>query len=326
MAGDHRRLDRLRRCSPTARGGGVFTLTPGARPRRHVLAADPAPNATATYDDPQADAGGYKHVDAARGANCATVTDRQRARPTRSVTGARRRASTTRVGYGICTLTYDLAFDDNAVVYCTSDAEQRKARTVKDYLTKAVLSAAGPGRHCRRSDYAALPGATDARRRRARRRRADRLEQGRPGPSVLDAAAGPAPDADADADPGAGRRQHPARRRRRPRPATSSRSPRRASAAPRSASRCSSRARASSRIASSTKPKKGKAIKLAAKTVTRRQGRRADASRSALSSKAKSALRKDKRLKVTLKITYTPTGGTAKTVTQTVTVKQPKKK
>ena len=37
------------------------------------------------------------------------------------------------------------------------------------------------------------------------------------------------------------------------------------------------------------------------------------------------ALKKDKQLKIALKITFIPTGGTAKTVTKTVTVKQPKK-
>jgi hypothetical protein len=37
--------------------------------------------------------------------------------------------------YPICTLTYDLAFNDDAPVWGGSDAEQAKARTVKDYLT-----------------------------------------------------------------------------------------------------------------------------------------------------------------------------------------------
>ena len=77
-------------------------------------------------------------------------------------------------------------------------------------------------------------------------------------------------------------------------------------------------------IASSTKPKKGKAIKLATKAVAVTKSG-AQTITVSLSSKAKSALKKDKKLKVTLKITYTPTGGAAKTITKSVTVKQAKK-
>ena len=66
-------------------------------------------------------------------------------------------------------------------------------------------------------------------------------------------------------------------------------------------------------------------IKLSTKTVSATKSG-AQVVTVSLSSKAKTALKKDKSLKVALKITYTPTGGTAKTLTKTVTVKQPKKK
>ncbi len=60
-------------------------------------------------------------------------------------------------GYGICTLTYALAFDDNATAYGNNATEEAKARTVKDFLTY-VLTDAGqatlfPG------DYGPVPTA-----------------------------------------------------------------------------------------------------------------------------------------------------------------------
>jgi hypothetical protein len=78
-------------------------------------------------------------------------------------------------------------------------------------------------------------------------------------------------------------------------------------------------------IAASAKPKKGKAVKLATKSLTVAKSGAQTVSL-ALSSKAKSALKKNKTLKFTLKVTYTPTGGTAATVSKSVTVKQPKPK
>lgn len=59
-------------------------------------------------------------------------------------------------GYGICTLTYGLVFDDNATVWTKEPAaEEAKARTVKDYWESAVSDAAQftlfP------ADYAELP-------------------------------------------------------------------------------------------------------------------------------------------------------------------------
>ena len=78
-------------------------------------------------------------------------------------------------------------------------------------------------------------------------------------------------------------------------------------------------------IASTTKPKKGKTIKLATKNMTITKSG-AQTITISLSSKAKSALRKDKKLKIAMKVTFTPNGGTAKTISRNVTVKQPKKK
>ncbi len=58
--------------------------------------------------------------------------------------------------YGICTLTYDLAFDDNATVYGNTVAEEQKARTVKDYLTY-IVDPNGGQQVLFSNDYAPLP-------------------------------------------------------------------------------------------------------------------------------------------------------------------------
>jgi ABC-type phosphate transport system substrate-binding protein len=60
-------------------------------------------------------------------------------------------------GYGICTLTYGLVFDDNAAVWGNTAEEEQKARTVKDYWENA-LSDVTQGQLFP-SDYAPLPPA-----------------------------------------------------------------------------------------------------------------------------------------------------------------------
>ena len=70
-------------------------------------------------------------------------------------------AANSTVEYGICTLTYALAFDDNALAYNASNgfsdatAEEARARTVKDYL-EAIVSDQGQA-IAASSDYAAMP-------------------------------------------------------------------------------------------------------------------------------------------------------------------------
>ena len=57
-------------------------------------------------------------------------------------------------GFGICTLTYALVFDDNAAVFGNTPEEESKARTVKDYQESIVSDAgqaqlfAATTRHC----------------------------------------------------------------------------------------------------------------------------------------------------------------------------------
>lgn len=58
-------------------------------------------------------------------------------------------------GYGICTITYGLVFDDNSDVWGGSPAEEAKARTVKDYWESIVSDAAQAALFP--NDYAPLP-------------------------------------------------------------------------------------------------------------------------------------------------------------------------
>jgi ABC-type phosphate transport system substrate-binding protein len=64
-------------------------------------------------------------------------------------------AAGSRTGWPICTLTYDLAWDDSSTVYGAGSEEQAKQRTVKDYLAY-VLSPAGQN-EAANEDYSRLP-------------------------------------------------------------------------------------------------------------------------------------------------------------------------
>ncbi|HEY2141978.1 MAG TPA: substrate-binding domain-containing protein [Solirubrobacteraceae bacterium] len=60
-----------------------------------------------------------------------------------------------KTGWPICTLTYDLAWDDASTVYGNTNAEQAKQRTVKDYLAYVV---GAPGQaEAKAGDYSPLP-------------------------------------------------------------------------------------------------------------------------------------------------------------------------
>jgi ABC-type phosphate transport system substrate-binding protein len=58
-------------------------------------------------------------------------------------------------GFGICTLTYGLAFDDNSTVFGNTAPEEAKARTVKDYEA-SIVSEAGQATLFA-ADYAPVP-------------------------------------------------------------------------------------------------------------------------------------------------------------------------
>lgn len=114
-------------------------------------------NGSGTFTEPTADAQSF--LNGIKGGLCASTVYQNvpgGADPTLgnwfNTTGVNAAA-----GYGICTLTYALAFDDNATAYGNNATEEAKARTVKDFLTY-VLTDAGqatlfPG------DYGPVPTA-----------------------------------------------------------------------------------------------------------------------------------------------------------------------
>ncbi|HEY6889664.1 MAG TPA: hypothetical protein VI300_17835 [Solirubrobacter sp.] len=277
----------------------------------------------ATYTDPQATENGYKTTTSGasvKGANCNVPPDKIPATPGDATLGdwTSTDSTLTGAGYAACTLTYDMAWDDNAVVYCTSAEEEAKARTVKDYLTRGILSTQGQN-SLPINDYDKLPANVLA----ISKAGVESIDwnkggEGRPC-STEQPQATPTPTPTPGAGPGPGITPPPGP----PSNAITVASSRVSGTSIRFSLQLPGAGKLT--IASSTKPKKGKAINLATKTVTATKSGTQTITLS-LSSKAKSALKKDKKLKVTVKITYTPTGGTAKTITKTVTVKQPKKK
>lgn len=64
-------------------------------------------------------------------------------------------AAGSRTGWPICTLTYDLTWDDSSIVYGNTPEQQAQQRTTKDYLAY-VLGAAGQA-EAKAGDYSPLP-------------------------------------------------------------------------------------------------------------------------------------------------------------------------
>ncbi len=110
-------------------------------------------NGSNTFVEPTFSANGYQTT-GSKGANCQSTVFKNIPSSTlgdwSKVSGVN--AAT---GWGICTMTYGLVFDDNADVWGNTPAEEAKARTVKDYweniLSTSSQAALFP------NDYAPLP-------------------------------------------------------------------------------------------------------------------------------------------------------------------------
>jgi ABC-type phosphate transport system substrate-binding protein len=115
-------------------------------------------NGNEAFVEPTADPNGFR-TDGSRGANCVgtefsglgadTLGDWSKASGVNS-----------KVGYGICSLTFGLLFDDNADAYGVSGLEEERARTVKDYFT-FIVSDAGQ-LLLTANDYVEVPAAIQA--------------------------------------------------------------------------------------------------------------------------------------------------------------------
>lgn len=110
-------------------------------------------NGSNAFTEPTADPNGFR-TDGAKGSNCQTPAFTG---VPGSTLGDWSNASgvNAAAGFGICTLTYGLLFDDYADAYGTSPAEEQKARTVKDYWTD-IVSDSGQGTLFG-NDYSPLP-------------------------------------------------------------------------------------------------------------------------------------------------------------------------
>ena len=212
------------------------------------------------------------------------------------------------VGYGICTMTYGLVFDDNSDVWGGSPAEEAKARTVKDYWEIIVSEPAQAG-SVPENDYAPLPGRHPG----DRQAGVASVNWDKAPLAAVAAAAVAVVAARGGGGGGALRRPtaeqpvHPAAQidlvqNRAARP-----------------SRSSSRARAKSSW--SVRPKSAKNRSKSAAPFSTRAKRARSRCQLKPSAAAKKQLREKGSLQVSLELTFTPTGGDAKTSTSSIVLK-----
>lgn len=116
-------------------------------------------NGSNAFTEATADPNGFRSTDGAKGANCSSTVFTNVPANTLAdwapVSGVN-----SPTGFGLCTLTYAMLWDDNADVYGVSALEEERARTVKDYFT-FVTSDAGQ-LLLTANDYVELPSALQA--------------------------------------------------------------------------------------------------------------------------------------------------------------------
>ncbi len=115
-------------------------------------------NGSDQFTEPTADPNGFR-TDGSRGANCANTEFSGIPANTLADWSAASGVDSN-VGYGLCTLTYGMVWDDSSDVYGVSTLEQERARTVKDYFT-FITSDAGQ-LLLTANDYISLPPAIKA--------------------------------------------------------------------------------------------------------------------------------------------------------------------
>ncbi|HXR30258.1 MAG TPA: substrate-binding domain-containing protein [Solirubrobacterales bacterium] len=110
-------------------------------------------NGSNTFVEPTFSATGYQTT-GSKGANCQATEFKNQPATTlgdwSKVSGVDAPA-----GWGLCTITYGLVFDDNADVWGNTPAEEAKARTVKDYWENVLSTTAQAALFP--NDYAPLP-------------------------------------------------------------------------------------------------------------------------------------------------------------------------
>lgn len=134
----------------TARGEGLAVNPAGGDNDTYWTQVE---NAAEEFVEPTADLNGYR-TDGEKGANC-QATEFENVPATTFDDWSLATGVYSEVGFGICTMTYGLVFDDSADVWGSSAGEEAKARTVKDYWTNIVSPAGQAGLFA--NDYAPLP-------------------------------------------------------------------------------------------------------------------------------------------------------------------------
>lgn len=274
---------------------------------------------TATYRDPSTAADGYKTSRPSGGANCNNAVTRNGGTSTfdnwHQTDSTYTPLNPAEGDYNACALTYDLAFDDNSPVYCNSATEERKARTLKDFLERAVVSEAGQSRLLS-VDYGRVP--------------ADLLVIARQGVGSIDWKKGTdgrpcsAPPVTTTASTSTS--------------TSSGGSTTPSPAAPSNAFTISSVRFSRNRVrvtlqlpgagtftvSPTVTPRKGRTIRLSRSTTTV-SGAGTQKVSFSLSKKAQSALKRFKTLKLRVAVAYTPKGGVAARKIRTITIKRAKR-
>lgn len=271
-------------------------------------------NGSNTFTEPTADVFGFR-TDGLKGANCqaTTFTDVPADTfgdwsPTSGVNAP--------VGYGICTLTYGLLFDDNADAWGNTPAEEGKAATVTDYWTSALTGSAQG--QLFGNDYAPLPPAI--------------LTIAQEGVDAIDwnkGTGGTTPPPPPPPGGGGGGNTPPPGSTPPPTQASNTFSvPRTAISSKSGSATLSIKLPGAGKLELVGSAKSGKkTIKVGRVVLT---ANKAGTFKLTLkpSKAAKKVLRKKGKLKVSVKLTFSPNGGTAKSSTRTITLKlkKPKKK
>ena len=139
---------------PLATRARALAINPTRASPRHDTYWTQVQNGSDAFTEPTADPNGFR-TDGHQGGQlpCGRLHKRSRRHVRRLVENQRRELAGH--GYGVCTLTYGLVFDDNAAVWGNTPQEEAKARTVKDYWEN--VSPTPPRAAVQPADYAPLP-------------------------------------------------------------------------------------------------------------------------------------------------------------------------
>jgi len=281
------------------------------------------PGGTGTkFFEPTIDPLAHKPGVGARGSNCGDVAVRNAPTPANSPRNDPTLGdwSTTfaagGAGYSNCVLTYIMAWDDSAPVYGNTADEQGKARTVKDFLASSVVSAAG--QQFTNVDYSSLPNPQAQ----------PLLKYAQDGVNAIDwnksGGSGGGTPMPPGTPPGTTPTTPPTTPGGPPPPGKPSNaftvSTGKVNSGRTSLAYTVTLPGAGSLVASATFKNGSKTVKIATATANVTAAGKAKLTVK-LSSAARSALRKKKKLTITVRFVYKPSGGDANTVTKTVTVR-----